>query len=181
MKLSVKKLSKRTTIILASSGVVLLAVGGTAAYAAQSNALPGSPMYPLKQAWESVALFVSPSPVAKAETHLNIAQNRITALQQTTTTAPTTPVQVIQQAQDHLQTALDEANKISDSAKKQEVKADIAKEVTKAKTELEAETETETKTTATNGDSSSSQSNSTTTAEVKAQNTQLQAAVSKDD
>ncbi len=175
MKLSIKKLSKRTTIILASSIVVLLAVGGTAAFAAQSNALPGSPMYPLKQAWENVALFVAPSPAAKAETHLNIAQNRITALQQATTTPPTVPVQVIQQAQDHLQTALDEANKISDSAKQQEVKASIAQEVNKAETEIETEAKT-----TTSSESSSSPKDTPDTTELKAQNTQLQAAVSKD-
>jgi hypothetical protein len=167
MKIPIVKLSKKAVIILSSSIVVLVAVGGTSAYAAQSNALPGSILYPFKKAWEDVALLIAPTPEIKAQTYLNIAQNRIDALKETT---PVATVQVIQQTQDHLQSALTESDKISDPTKRQEVKDSVAKEVS------DVETEIETHDTA----SSSDQQDVKNTQSVKDQNAQLKTDASKD-
>jgi len=134
MKMPIVKFSKSSVFILIGLVALLVAISGTSAYAAHSNALPGSILYPFKKAWEDVALFVAPTPAIKAQTYLNIAQNRIDAAKQSPTTATT---KVIQQAQVHLQNALDEADKISDSKTRQEIKDGISKETSRIETEIE--------------------------------------------
>jgi len=134
MKMPIVKFSKSSVFILIGLVALLAAISGTSAYAAHSNALPGSMLYPFKKAWEDVALFVAPTPAIKAQTYLNIAQNRIDAVKQSPTKATT---KVIQQAQVHLQNALDETDKISDSKTRQEIKDDISKETSRIETEIE--------------------------------------------
>lgn len=169
MKIPIIKLSKRAMIILASSGVLLVVASGTSAYAAQSNALPGSALYPFKKAWEDVALLVAPTAEVKAQTYLNIAQNRIDSVKQSPTN---TKIPVIQQAQVHLQNALTEANKVSDSKTRQEIKDSISEKASEAETEIEAEIEAEAK-------SSDSSTDQQKTQDAKDQNTQIQAEASK--
>lgn len=167
MNIPAIKLSKRVIIILASSVVLLVAVGGTSAYAAKSNALPGSALYPFKKAWEEVALFVAPNHEVKAQTYLNIAQNRIDSVKQSPTS---TKAPAIQQAQVHLQNALDEANKVSDTKTRQEIKDSISEKEAEAEMEMETESES--------SDGSKDQNN---TQDSKDQETQTQTGESKND
>lgn len=136
---NIKPSKKTLTITIVSVGGLALTLFGTSAYAAQTNALPGSPLYPLKQAWESVALFVAPTPAAKAQAYLNVAQNRITSSQQVTPA----PVPVIQQAQQHLQSALDEAQKVSDSTTRKEIKDSVAQKAAEVETEIKSSKESD--------------------------------------
>ena len=136
VKLPTFTITKKATIIAAVSGIVLVTLGTTSAYAAQSNALPGSLLYPFKKAWEDVSLVVAPNPTAKAQTHLNIAQNRINSIQQATTT-PALPA--IQQAQQNLQSALNDAKQISDANTKKDIKKSVAEEASRVEKEIETE------------------------------------------
>lgn len=167
MKIPIVKFSKRVVIILVSVGALLVAISGTSAYAAKSNALPGSALYPFKKAWEDIALFVAPTAEIKAQTYLNIAQNRIDAVKQSPTNTKTP---VIQQAQVHLQNALTEANKVSDSKTRQEIKDSISEKTSEAEAEIESEAES--------SDSSTDQQN---TQDAKDQNAQIQTEASKND
>ncbi|MFC1976041.1 DUF5667 domain-containing protein [Chloroflexota bacterium] len=54
--------------------VIFGSVGGTAVYA--SNSLPDSPVYPLKLTMEQVQLALTTDPIAQANIHLNLAQER---------------------------------------------------------------------------------------------------------
>ncbi len=167
MKIPIVKFSKKVVIILVSVGALLAAISGTSAYAAKSNALPGSALYPFKKAWEDIALFVAPTAEIKAQTYLNIAQNRIDAVKQSPTNTKTP---VIQQAQVHLQNALTEANKVSDSKTRQEIKDSISEKTSEAEAEIESEAES--------SDSSTDQQN---TQDAKDQNAQIQTEASKND
>jgi hypothetical protein len=167
MKIPTVKFSKKVVIILVSVGALLAAISGTSAYAAKSNALPGSALYPFKKAWEDIALFVAPTAEIKAQTYLNIAQNRIDAVKQSPTNTKTP---VIQQAQVHLQNALTEANKVSDSKTRQEIKDSISEKTSEAEAEIESEAES--------SDSSTDQQN---TQDAKDQNAQIQTEASKND
>lgn len=142
MKLPTIKLSKKAALIAISTAVVILGLGGTSAYAAHSNALPGSTLYPFKRVWEEGSLLLALSPASKAKTHVGIAHNRINAAQ--AVPAPTTVVvPALQQAQQQLNTALDQSNKVSDPTQRKEIKDSISKEAANAESELEHSSESE--------------------------------------
>ncbi len=66
---------KPAWIALAALVAIIIAGGGTV-YAA-GNALPDSPLYPIKMATESVRLFLTPSDIGKAELYAEFADKRI--------------------------------------------------------------------------------------------------------
>lgn len=165
MKMPIVKLSKSSVFILVGLVALLVAISGTSAYAAHSNALPGSMLYPFKKAWEDVALFVAPTPAIKAQTYLNIAQNRIDATKQLPTKATS---EIIHQAQVQLKNAMDEADKISDLKTRQEIKDGISKETSRIETEIETR-------------DSESATDQQDTQDIQGQNTQKQTEASKND
>lgn len=135
------KSSRKATILAALGGLVIL-LGGSSAYAARSNALPGSPLYPLKQLWEQGAVLLSFSPASKARAHLNIAQDRIKALQSSSVPTPVR-AQALQTVQQNLNSALDQSNNVTDQTKRKELKDDISKEAVEAEQEVEHAKEVE--------------------------------------
>ncbi len=146
MKLPTIKLSRRTGTIVVLTVVVILGLGGTSAYAAESNALPGSALYPFKKGWEEVRLLLAFSPAAKAKTNVDIAHNRIKAAQNVASQTPaatTVVVPALQEAQQQLSNALNQTNNITDPSQRREVKRSISKEASDAETELEHSNESE--------------------------------------
>lgn len=150
MKLPLLKALKLTsrTGVLAAIGVVVLLLGGSSAYAAHTNALQGSTLYPLKQLWEKSQLLLSFSPAAKAQTEVNIAQDRVKAAQTTVSQTPaatngSNAIDALQQAQQHLQQALTHVSNIPDSAQKKEIEKKISDTATEAENEAENESESE--------------------------------------
>ena len=150
MKLSVFKIFKysRRASIIATVGGLIVIFGGTSAYAAHSNALPGSTLYPLKQLWEQGQLLLSFSPTSKAQAQIDIAHDRIKAAQTVVSQTPaatngSNAIPALQEAQKRLSNALDQASDISDPIQKKEIKDDIAKEAAEVEAELEQENESE--------------------------------------
>lgn len=144
MKLPMFKIfnySRRASMLIAG-GVVVLALGGSSAYASQSNALPGSPLFPLKQLWEKSQVLVSFSPAAKARVELSIAQDRLDAAQAVVASTPaaingSNAVSALAQAQTHLQKALEHSNKIEDHAQRAEIEKSISDTATETENEAE--------------------------------------------
>jgi hypothetical protein len=66
---------KPAWIALAALVAIVIAGGGTV-YAA-GNALPDSPLYPIKMATEQVRLFLTPSDIGKAELYAEFADKRV--------------------------------------------------------------------------------------------------------
>lgn len=132
--------NSRVVIVVATVAVVLVAFGGVSAYAAHSNALPGSPLYPLKQLWEQGQLIFSFNPTAKAQAHINIAQNRLQSLQSAPVSAPVA-LPTIQDAQQHLNNALDQLGGITDTAKRKEVKKEVSNTAGEIETEVSHESD----------------------------------------
>lgn len=145
--LKILKLSSRAGI-LATAGVVVLVLGGSSAYAAHSNALPGSTLYPLKQLWEKGQVVLSFSPASKAETQVNIAQDRVKAAQATVSQTPaatngSNAIDALQQAQQHLQQALTHASNVSDPSQRKEIEKKISDTAAEAEAEAQHESESE--------------------------------------
>ncbi len=139
------KLTSRTGLLVAI-GVVVLLLGGSSAYAAHTDALQGSALYPLKQVWEKGQLLLSFSPASKAQTEVNIAQDRIKAAQATVSQTPaatngSSAVDALQQAQQHLQQALAHVDNVSDPNQKKEIEKKISDTATEAENEVENESE----------------------------------------
>ncbi len=139
------KLTSRTGLLVAM-GVVVLLLGGSSAYAAHTDALQGSTLYPLKQLWEKGQLLLSFSPASKAQTEVNIAQDRIKAAQATVSQTPaatngSSAVDALQQAQQHLQQALTHVDNVSDPNQKKEIEKKISDTATEAENEVENESE----------------------------------------
>lgn len=133
------KYSRRATI-LATLGGLIVVLGSSSAYAAHSNALPGSTLYPLKQLWEKGSLLLSFSPTSKANTHLNIAQNRIKALQSSPTPTPVL-VPALQEVQQQLNSALTQSNNVTDQSQRKEIKKSISDTAAEAEKEAEHDSE----------------------------------------
>lgn len=133
------KYSRRATTLIALGGLVIL-LGGSSAYAAHSNALPGSPLYPLKQLWEEGSLLLSFGPDSKAKAHLNIAQDRIKAAQSAPTPIPVL-VPTLQTVQQNLNDALNQSNNVSDQSQRKEIKKSISDAAAEAEIEAEHESE----------------------------------------
>ncbi len=131
------KLSRKAGIIVLSSATVIVALGGTSAYAAHTNALPGSALYPFKKGWEEARILLSLSPASEAQTRVDIAHNLVQATQQLTPTPSTNVLPALQEAQQQLNSALNQSNKVSDPSKRQEIKDSISKEAADASVELE--------------------------------------------
>lgn len=141
---SIFRLASRLSFLITVAVIVIL-VGGGSAYAAHSNALPGSILYPFKQLWENGQMLLSFSPESKAQTQINIAQDRIKAAQAVVSQTPaatngSNALPALQQAQQQLQKALENTSKISDPTKRKEIEKNISDTATEA--EKEAETET---------------------------------------
>lgn len=134
------KITKKVAILLAAAGVVVL-LGGTSAYAAHSDALPGSTLFPFKQLWEQGQLLTSFSPADKAQTNINIAKDRLNSLQ---TTAPSQATPGLQNAQNHLNAALDNSNGIKDQNERKSVKQKISDTEDEIENEVEQESKTST-------------------------------------
>lgn len=146
MKLPVFKIFKysRRASIIAAVGGLFLAFGGTSAYAANSNALPGSALYPLKQLWERGQLMLSFSPTAKAQLQVEIAQDRIKSAQAIVAETPaatngSNAISALQHAQEQLSKALDNTDDITDLAKRAEIKSSISDAADEVEAELEQE------------------------------------------
>lgn len=135
------KNSRRLTVVVALGALVII-LGGSSAYAAHSNALPGSAFYPLKQLWEQGSLALAFTPAAKAQVHLNIAQDRIKATQSNTTPAlvlaPT-----LQTVQQNLNDALNQTKNISDPSQRKDIEKSISDAATEVEKEAERENESE--------------------------------------
>jgi hypothetical protein len=70
--------STRRLILATVAGMVLLcSVLGAGTVSAASGSLPGSPLYPVKRATESVVSSLAPSPQLRARAHLNWAERRL--------------------------------------------------------------------------------------------------------
>jgi spermidine/putrescine-binding protein len=146
MKIPFPKFSKRASIIVVAVAATVLALGGTSAYAAKSNALPGSALYPLKQAWEEVRLLTAMSPVSKAQTHIDIAHDRITSAQAAVSQTPAPAavlVPALQEVKQQLNAALSQSSNVTDPTKRKEIKDSISKEAADAEGELEHSSESE--------------------------------------
>lgn len=128
----VKSSPLMTTLLVLSVAAVLL--GGSSAYAGQSNALPGSPLYPLKQLWEQTSLALSFSPAAKAQAHLNIAQDRIRAVQATVAPDPVAEP-ALQTVHQNLNDALNQSDKVTDPSQRKEIKKSISEAAVDAEKE----------------------------------------------
>ncbi len=138
----------RMANIVAAVGVLVIIFGATSAYAAHSNALPGSFLYPLKQLWEQGQLQMSFSPASKAQTQIDIAHDRIKAAQAVVSQTPaatngSNALPALQEAQKQLSNALDQTSNISDPTQKKEIKDSISKEAAEVEAELEQENESE--------------------------------------
>lgn len=133
------KYSRRTTILAGLGGLVIV-LGGGSAYAAHSNALPGSALYPFKQLWEKGSLLLSFSPASKAQAHLNIAQDRIKSAQSSPTPTPVL-VPALQTVQQNLNDALNQSNNVSDQSQRTEIKKSISDAAAEAQKEAEHESE----------------------------------------
>lgn len=133
----VLKYSRRTTILAIVGGLIVI-LGGSSAYAAHSNALPGSPLYPLKQLWEQGSLLLSFSPAAKAQVHLNIAQDRIKAAQSSPTPIPVL-VPTLQTVQQNLHDALNQSSNVTDQSQRNEIKKSVSDAASEAEKEAEQE------------------------------------------
>lgn len=145
------KNSKQATV-LAAVVVVVVALGGTSAYAAHSDALPGSAMYPFKKLWEGSQMLLSFGPASKAQTNVSIAQNRVKAAQAAVSQTPaatnsSNALTALQEAQQHLQTALTQTSQINDPTQKKEVAKSISDAAAEAEKQVEAEKESEASTT----------------------------------
>lgn len=140
--LKIFKYSRMANIVIAVGGLVVI-FGATSAYAAHSNALPGSALYPLKQLWEQGQLQLSFSPASKAQTHVDIAQDRIKVAQTPATTNSSNALPALQQAQQHLDKALTNADKVTDPTQRKEIKKSISGAAAEAETELEHSSESE--------------------------------------
>ncbi len=141
------KYSRRASIAVAVGGLIIV-FGGASAYAAKSNALPGSPLYPLKQVWEEGQMLLSFSPASKAQTQVSIAQDRIKAAQTVVSQTPaatngSNALPALQQAQQQLNKALENTNKITDPTQRKEIKKSISDAAAEAETELEHSSESE--------------------------------------
>lgn len=144
MKLPMFKIlnySRRVSMLIVS-GMFVLAFGSTSAYAASSNALPGSALFPLKQLWEKGQTLVSFSPAAKARAEVSIAQDRLEATQAIVASTPagtngSNAVDALEQAQQHLAKALEHSNKIEDHAERKEIKKSISEAATETENEAE--------------------------------------------
>lgn len=132
--------SSRRPAILAVLGGLVIILGGSSAYAAHSSALPGSPLYPLKQLWEEGSLLLSFGPASKAKTHLSIAQDRIQAAQSGPTPAPVL-VPTLQTVQQNLSDALNQSNKVGDQSQQKEIRKNISDTASEAEQEAEHENE----------------------------------------
>lgn len=165
----VLKYSRRATVLAVLGGLVVV-LGGSSAYAAHTNALPGSPLYPLKQLWEEGTLLMSFSPASKAQTHLNIAQDRINAVQTSPAPAPVL-APALQEVNKQLNSALDQSNSVTDQVKRKEIKKDITDAAVEAQHEAERESESP------DSSSSSKQEIKNTTEQIK----QVQTQASVDD
>jgi hypothetical protein len=148
MKLPIFKIFKysRRASIIATVGGLIVIFGGTSAYAAHSNALPGSTLYPLKQLWEQGQLLLSFSPTSKAQAQIDIAHDRIKAAQAVVSQTPaatngSNAIPALQHAQEQLNKALSNADKITDPTQRQEIKKSISDAATEAEAELEQENE----------------------------------------
>lgn len=146
MKIPIFKIFKysRRASIIASIGGLIVVLGGTSAYAAKTNALPGSALYPLKQLWEQGQLMLSLSPASKAQTQVDIAHDRIKAAQSVVSQTPaatngSNALPALQEAQKQLTKALDQTSDISDPVQKKEIKDNISKEAAELEAELEQE------------------------------------------
>jgi hypothetical protein len=139
------KYSKRASIVATVAGLFVI-FGGASAYAAKSNALPGSTLYPLKQAWEEGQMLLSFSPASKAQTQVGIAQDRIKAAQAVVSQTPaatSVAIPALQQAQQHLDKALTNTSEVTDPTQRQEIKKSISDAAAEAETELEHSSESE--------------------------------------
>ena len=135
------KYSRRASIVTVVVGLVVI-FGSLSAYAAKSDALPGSTLYPLKQLWEKGQLVLSFSPVSKAQTHVSIAQDRIKAAQ--AVPVPTTVlVPALQEAQQQLNSALSQASGITDQTQRKEINKSISDAAAEATAEAEHASESE--------------------------------------
>ncbi|GAC1386499.1 MAG: hypothetical protein NVS1B7_4600 [Candidatus Saccharimonadales bacterium] len=135
-------LTQKAIIAAGILSVAVVGLGSTSVYAARSNALPGSALYPLKQGWEQVHLFLSFSPASEAKTRVGIAHNRLLAAQQVPSPSPTF-IPTLHEVNQQLNTALNQSNKISDPVKRKEIKDSVSKEANEAEVELEHSSELE--------------------------------------
>lgn len=144
MKLTTPKihLSPKTTAVAVGTAVVILGLGATSAYADHINALPGSPLYPLKQAWREGRLALSFGPTDKAKTNIDFAKANVQSLQ-TKTVPPAIVAPTLQQAQAHLSTALQLSEQVSDTSQRKEIKKSISDTAKEVDTELKAKSEPE--------------------------------------
>lgn len=133
------KYSRKTTAVV-SLGALIVIFGGTSAFAAHSNALPGSPLYPLKQVWEQGQMLLSFDSASKATMHVKIAQDRIQALQATPTPTPAL-VPALQTVQANLNSALDQSKNVPDQTKRTEIRKSISDAAVEAEKEAQQKTE----------------------------------------
>lgn len=150
MKIPVFKILKNSTraTIFVSIGLLVLVFGGASAYAAHTSAAPGSALYPLKQVWEQGKLLLSFSPASKAQTQVDIAKDRLKAAQTVVSQTPaatngSNAISALQQAQQQLNKALDNTDKVTDPTKRSEIKKSISDTAAEVETELEHSSESE--------------------------------------
>jgi hypothetical protein len=137
MKISAIQLSQKATIIMAGSGLLLVVLGGTTAFATHSNAQPGSVLYPFKKAWEEVSLTLTVNPAVKADKHLNIADDELKNIRpEDVHSNPSQPA--IIQAKQHIEDAQKEEQKVSDKSARKAIDEHIDKESSRIKAELES-------------------------------------------
>lgn len=134
-----EQFSVRRSRVIAVWVVVILMLGTTSGYAAHGTSLPGSFLYPFKQAWEKGGELLAFSPTSKAKADINIAKNRIDSVKQHRLSPAVVPA--LQTTKQQLSEAQDQAKKIKDSSARQEVEKEISDTAGEAENEVEHETE----------------------------------------
>jgi len=142
MSLSKIHISKKATIIVASSVAVVLLIGGTTVYAANSSALPGSFLYPLKQGWENISLAFASTPQSKAEIHVNIARDRIQTAADSTVAAPVLAPTLLE-LENNLDSALEQSKQVTSTMERKEIQESVKKEASRVESEVRHGAESE--------------------------------------
>lgn len=135
------KKSRVATILVIIVGLMVV-LGGSSAYAANTNALPGSPLYPLKQIWQQASLIVALTPATKAQAQLNIAQDTIKSVQSNPAPSPVA-APALQKIQEQLKGALDQSKSVTDQTQRKQIEKKISDAATEAETEAKHQSDSQ--------------------------------------
>ncbi|NMC03097.1 MAG: hypothetical protein GYA30_12075 [Chloroflexi bacterium] len=94
-------------VLLKVALILSLATGaGAGAVTAAQNSLPGSPLYPVKTAWEDTQAHFAATPETRLEQALSMAQARVSEMQQLAEYGEEIPAQVTERYARHLDAAV---------------------------------------------------------------------------